>query len=104
LAFFFCPLGGESGAEGRHEPKRASHPFLTNSHMRTYLPPSDAFQAEDLGLKGVMKLSEDMKKEQFKRSQKLFELRTKERELISEISGGACTTGGKEGKCVAEMA
>lgn len=39
-------------------------------------------------LKAAIKENDDLKKEQFKRSQRLFELRTKERELISEISGG----------------
>ena len=47
-------------------------------------------QQEELNLKGARKISEDAKKEQFKRAQRLFELRQKERELISEISGGAC--------------
>ena len=36
----------------------------------------------------TIKENEAFKKEQFKRSQKLFELRSHERELISNISGG----------------
>ncbi|GLI65004.1 hypothetical protein VaNZ11_008430 [Volvox africanus] len=45
-------------------------------------------KSEEARLKGVLKEHELLKKEQYKRSQVLFELRTKERELISEISGG----------------
>lgn len=45
-------------------------------------------QGEEMRLKAAIKENDDLKKEQFKRSQRLFELRTKERELISEISGG----------------
>eukprot|EP00195_Chlamydomonas_chlamydogama_P009299 CAMPEP_0202915398 /NCGR_PEP_ID=MMETSP1392-20130828/65575_1 /ASSEMBLY_ACC=CAM_ASM_000868 /TAXON_ID=225041 /ORGANISM="Chlamydomonas chlamydogama, Strain SAG 11-48b" /LENGTH=937 /DNA_ID=CAMNT_0049607407 /DNA_START=168 /DNA_END=2981 /DNA_ORIENTATION=- len=45
-------------------------------------------KGEEARLKAVIKEGEDLKKEQFRRSQKLFELRQKERELISEISGG----------------
>lgn len=43
---------------------------------------------EELRLKVASKANEEIKKDQFKRSQKLFELRSKERELISGISGG----------------
>jgi chromosome segregation ATPase len=43
---------------------------------------------EEVALRAANKLNEQLKKEQFRRSQALFELRTKERELISEISGG----------------
>lgn len=45
-------------------------------------------KAEEQRLKAAIKMKEDLKKDQFKRSQKLFELRTKERELIGNISGG----------------
>ncbi|GAX79427.1 hypothetical protein CEUSTIGMA_g6868.t1 [Chlamydomonas eustigma] len=45
-------------------------------------------KAEELRLKMTLKDNEGLKKEQFKRSQRLFELRTRERELISDISGG----------------
>jgi len=45
-------------------------------------------KADEAHLKSVIKEAEDLKKEQFKRSQRLFELRTKERDMISEISGG----------------
>ena len=45
-------------------------------------------QAEEIRLKAVIKENENLKKEQFKRSQKLFEHRSHERELISSISGG----------------
>ena len=45
-------------------------------------------QAEEVRLKETIKENDALKKQQFKRSQKLFELRTKERELISNISGG----------------
>ncbi|KAF5827559.1 coiled-coil domain-containing protein 39 [Dunaliella salina] len=45
-------------------------------------------QADEAHLKAVIKEAEDLKKDQFKRSQRLFELRTKERDMISEISGG----------------
>ncbi|GFR48534.1 hypothetical protein Agub_g10430 [Astrephomene gubernaculifera] len=45
-------------------------------------------RGEEARLKAVVKEHELLKKEQYKRSQVLFELRTKERELISEISGG----------------
>jgi hypothetical protein len=43
---------------------------------------------EEARLKAVGKEHEALKKEQYRRSQRLFELRSKERELISEISGG----------------
>ena len=36
----------------------------------------------------MLKENEDLKKEQFRRSQQLFALRSAERELISDISGG----------------
>lgn len=45
-------------------------------------------RAEETRLKGLLKQQEVLKAEQFKRSQKLFELRSAERELISDISGG----------------
>ncbi|KAJ9515479.1 hypothetical protein QJQ45_016481 [Haematococcus lacustris] len=45
-------------------------------------------KADEGRLKAVIKEAEDLKKEQFKRSQRLFDLRGKERTLISEISGG----------------
>ncbi|PNH02795.1 Coiled-coil domain-containing protein 39 [Tetrabaena socialis] len=45
-------------------------------------------KGEEVRLKAVIKEHELLKKEQYKRSQVLFELRSKERELISEISGG----------------
>ncbi|MEW5311178.1 MAG: hypothetical protein WDW38_002914 [Sanguina aurantia] len=45
-------------------------------------------RAEETRLKGLLKQQEVLKAEQFKRSQRLFELRSAERELISDISGG----------------
>lgn len=45
-------------------------------------------QREEERLKALIKEGDNLKKEQVKRSQQLFDLRQKERELISEISGG----------------
>jgi hypothetical protein len=44
-------------------------------------------KAEEARLKGLLKEQEGLKKVHFKRSQQLFELRSKERMLISEIAG-----------------
>ncbi|KAG2422661.1 hypothetical protein HXX76_015898 [Chlamydomonas incerta] len=45
-------------------------------------------RGEEARLKAILKEHELLKKEQYRRSQVLFDLRQKERELISEISGG----------------
>ncbi|GBF94678.1 flagella associated protein [Raphidocelis subcapitata] len=45
-------------------------------------------RAEDARLKGLQKEVEGLKKDQFRAGQALFALRQRERELISEISGG----------------
>ena len=44
-------------------------------------------KAEAANLKVLQKENEDLKKEQFRQSQVLFQLRQKEKELLSEIAG-----------------
>jgi hypothetical protein len=44
-------------------------------------------KAEVANLKALQKENEDLKKEQFRQSQVLFQLRQKEKELLSEIAG-----------------